>query len=561
MSKTKTFTTIVCAITLFFLFCSENPVDQQTAEINGGQARFLLVASVESDFSVLAHHAEAKVSAPDMDSITQELEVDSLSVSGIISDIPAGFNRKFEVTVYTDSNTVCYYGKAYMDIIAGITNNVPLTLYRYSGTGDANINGTIVDSIPSDTNLQPTVEITSPENGSQFITGDSIEITAAASDPDGEITSVSFYNGSDLLENVTETPYTYTITDAEAGSYSFVCITYDNSGDSAVSDTVKVTVSDSVNIPPTVEITSPENGSQFITGELIEITASASDEDGTISGVSFYNGSDLLENVTETPYTYTITDAEAGSYSFVCVAYDNSGDSAVSDTVKVTVSDSVNIPPTVEITAPENGAEFNAGESIEITASANDEDGTISSVSFYNGDELLDEVTDAPYAYTITDAQTGSYSFICIAFDNSGDSAVSETVSVTVTEMENIPPTVEITAPEDGAEFNAGESIEITASASDEDGTISSISFYNGDELLDEVTEAPYTYTITDAEAGSYSLSCVAYDNSGDSAISETVNVTVKSGSDLLTKYGVPTADPFSSIVRNFTSIVTEGTD
>ena len=466
MSKTKTFTTIVCAITLFFLFCSENPVDQQTAEINGGQARFLLVASVESDFSVLAHHAEAKVSAPDMDSITQVLEVDSLSVSGIISDIPAGFNRKFEVTVYTDSNTVCYYGKAYMDIIAGITNNVPLTLYRYSGTGDANINGTIVDSIPSDTNLQPTVEITSPENGSQFITGDSIEITAAASDPDGEITSVSFYNGSDLLENVTETPY-----------------------------------------------------------------------------------------------TYTITDAEAGSYSFVCVAYDNSGDSAVSDTVKVTVSDSVNIPPTVEITAPENGAEFNAGESIEITASASDEDGTISSVSFYNGDELLDEVTDAPYAYTITDAQTGSYSFICIAFDNSGDSAVSETVSVTVTEIENIPPTVEITAPEDGAEFNAGESIEITASASDEDGTISSVSFYNGDELLDEVTEAPYTYTITDAEAGSYSLSCVAYDNSGDSAISETVNVTVKSGSDLLTKYGVPTADPFSSIVRNFTSIVTEGTD
>ena len=466
MSKTKTFTTIVCAITLFFLFCSENPVDQQTAEINGGQARFLLVASAESDFSVLAHHAEAKVSAPDMDSITQVLEVDSLSVSGIISDIPAGFNRKFEVTVYTDSNTVCYYGKAYMDIIAGITNNVPLTLYRYSGTGDANINGTIVDSIPSDTNLQPTVEITSPENGSQFITGDSIEITAAASDPDGEITSVSFYNGSDLLENVTETPY-----------------------------------------------------------------------------------------------TYTITDAEAGSYSFVCVAYDNSGDSAVSDTVKVTVSDSVNIPPTVEITAPENGAEFNAGESIEITASANDEDGTISSVSFYNGDELLDEVTDAPYAYTITDAQTGSYSFICIAFDNSGDSAVSETVSVTVTEIENIPPTVEITAPEDGAEFNAGESIEITASASDEDGTISSVSFYNGDELLDEVTEAPYTYTITDAEAGSYSLSCVAYDNSGDSAISETVNVTVKSGSDLLTKYGVPTADPFSSIVRNFTSIVTEGTD
>ncbi|MBN1604781.1 MAG: hypothetical protein JW915_24440, partial [Chitinispirillaceae bacterium] len=154
----------------------------------------------------------------------------------------------------------------------------------------------------------------------------------------------------------------------------------------------------------------------------------------------------------------------------------------------------------------------------------------------------------------------GSYSFICVAYDNSGDSTVSDIVNVTVSSIVNIPPTVVITSPENGSQFIAGDSIQITASANDSDGTISSVSFYNGSQLLGNDTEAPYSYTINDVETGSYSFICVAYDNSGDSAISDTVNVTVNSSSNLLAKYGVPTADPFSSVIKNFTSIVTEGT-
>lgn len=125
MTAVKTFSTAVFAAALMFLFCSKNPVNQQqVSENGGGEASFFFVASAQSDFRNLADHAEAKVSAPDMDTITQALTVDSLSVSGTISDIPAGFKRKFEVIVYTDSNTICYYGMAHMDIIANMTNKV-----------------------------------------------------------------------------------------------------------------------------------------------------------------------------------------------------------------------------------------------------------------------------------------------------------------------------------------------------------------------------------------------------------------------------------------------------
>lgn len=143
-----------------------------------------------------------------------------------------------------------------------------------------------------------------------------------------------------------------------------------------------------------------------------------------------------------------------------------------------------------------------------------------------------------------------------------GDSGVSSTVNVTVSDVVNILPTVEITAPADSAEFNAGDTIMITASASDSDGTISSVVFYNGTTLLSTDTAAPYTYAINSAAEGSYSLKCIAIDNSGDTGVSSIVNVTVKGGSsDLLSKYGVPTADPFQSLVKKFSSIVTEGTD
>jgi hypothetical protein len=655
MSLVKTVSTLVCAFALIFLFCSKNPVNQQTGENNDGEAVFHFVADAKSNFKALAHHAIARVTTPEMDTITQSLTVDTLSVSGKISNIPAGFNRKFEVTVYTDSNTICYYGKAYMDVIGGKTVNVSLTLYQYAGTGDANINGKIIDSIPPVPNIAPIVSITSPANNSEFIEGDTILVSASANDSDGTIESVSFYNGSTLLANDTIAPFTYYINYATAGAYSFKCVAYDNSGDTGVSTTVNVTVAGIVNIPPTVTITSPANNSEFIEGDTILVSASASDSDGTIGSVSFYNGTTLLANDTIAPFTYSISNATAGAYSFKCVAYDNSGDSGVSTTVNVTVAgivnipptvtitspannsefntgdtiiisasasdtdgtigsvsfysgttllaydaiapftcnidnaaagaysfkcvaydnsgDSgvsttvnvtvgsiVNIPPTVTITSPANNSEFNTGDTIIINASASDTDGTIGSVSFYNGTTLLANDTIAPFTCNIDNATAGAYSFKCVAYDNSGDSGVSTTVNVTVADIVNIPPTVTITSPANDSEFIEGDTILVSASASDTDGTIKSVSFYNGTTLLVNDTIAPYTCNISNAVAGNYTFSCVAYDNSGDSSVSTIVNVTVVSGSTLLTKYGVPTANPFPSMDKRFTSIVTEGT-
>jgi hypothetical protein len=91
----------------------------------------------------------------------------------------------------------------------------------------------------------------------------------------------------------------------------------------------------------------------------------------------------------------------------------------------------------------------------------------------------------------------------------------------------NNAPTVSITSPANTATFNVGSSITINASATDADGSITSVAFYNGTTLLGTSTVAPYTYTWATPAVGSYALTAVATDNSGATTTSAVVNVSV----------------------------------
>ncbi len=92
------------------------------------------------------------------------------------------------------------------------------------------------------------------------------------------------------------------------------------------------------NIPPVVSITSPTNNSKYNTGSNITITAAASDSDGYVTGVVFYNGTNVIGSVMTSPFTFVWNNVQAGSYSLTAVATDNDGASTVSSAVNITVS-------------------------------------------------------------------------------------------------------------------------------------------------------------------------------------------------------------------------------
>lgn len=95
------------------------------------------------------------------------------------------------------------------------------------------------------------------------------------------------------------------------------------------------------------------------------------------------------------------------------------------------------------------------------------------------------------------------------------------------TDAPNKPPTVSLSAPAGGGTFNAPASITLTASASDSDGTISSVAFYQGTTSIGSVTSSPFTVTWTNVAAGSYSLTAKATDNLGAVTTSASVSITV----------------------------------
>jgi hypothetical protein len=94
----------------------------------------------------------------------------------------------------------------------------------------------------------------------------------------------------------------------------------------------------------------------------------------------------------------------------------------------------------------------------------------------------------------------------------------------------NAPPSVSITGPANGLSFTAPANVSLAANASDSNGTVSRVEFYNGSTLIGTDTTSPYAFAWNNVAAGSYALSATATDNGGAVGASGTVNVTVTSG-------------------------------
>ncbi len=120
-----------------------------------------------------------------------------------------------------------------------------------------------------------------------------------------------------------------------------------------VSGNFKVYLPDSTTVPvppvnnaPTTSITSPANNSQFEEGTAITINAEASDSDGTITKVEFFNGSTKLGEDTTQPYSYTISNSIAGNYTLTVKATDDDNAETTSEQVAVNVIKSEEPEPT-----------------------------------------------------------------------------------------------------------------------------------------------------------------------------------------------------------------------
>ena len=312
---------------------------------------------------------------------------------------------------------------------------------------------------------------------------------------------------------------TFSHTFNAAGTFRYFCTPHESIGMIGT-----ITVQGAANTPPTVTLTAPTSGATFVNTDTITFSADASDN-GSITKVDFFAGSTLIGTDTTAPYSVTGT-LSARVHSITARATDNQGATTTSSAVSITVT-APNQPPTVNLTAPANGATFLATDTITFSADASD-NGSVTKVEFFAGSSLIGADESSPFSVTGT-LPAGTHSITAKATDNGGATTTSSAISITVN-APNQPPTVNLTAPANGATFQTTDTITFSADASD-NGSVTKVEFFAGDSLIGTDESSPYSVTGTLA-AGTHSITAKATDNAGTTTTSSAVSITVQSPSN-----------------------------
>ena len=319
------------------------------------------------------------------------------------------------------------------------------------------------------------------------------------------------------------------------------------------------------NQAPSVSISSPQNNATFSSPASITINANAADADGTVSKVEFYNGSTYLGVDNTSPYSFTWTGVVAGSYTISAVATDNANASTTSAAIAISVTGTTgtnlalnkNATPSTILggNTANNAVDGNSNSRwesafadpqwiyvdlgavydvnrIKITwenAMAKDYRIEVSN-DINNWGTPVKTVTGN--ATAINDwSLTGTGRYVRIygtaRTTGYGYSIFELEVYGTLNNGSNIAPSISITSPANNTSYTAPASIIINANATDTDGTISKVEFYNGVALLGSDDTAPYSFTWSNVATGTYSITAKAIDNLNASTVSTAVSVSV----------------------------------
>jgi predicted metal-dependent phosphoesterase TrpH len=440
-------------------------------------------------------------------------------------------------------------------------------------------------------NVSPTINLTAPANNSTYEEPASVTISADASDTDGSVTKVEFFQGLTWLGEDTSSPYSFTWSGVTAGNYMISARATDNLGAVTVSTAVSVAVVDP-NAPLTVSsviASGTDDAEESATGsvnttstDLELINDSGTGAGDQTVGMRFINlmipqGAQISNayiqftcDETNNLNTCSLTikgEKSAGSTTFSAT----SGN--ISERVKTTASVSWSPPDwttaglagTAQRT-PQLSAviqeivslpAFTTGSPVTLIITgtgrrtAEAYDGVPASApklvvefnlqqpvtpTFTQIGPLYQGKTAPSLPLTSINGITGTWSPATISTVVLGSSTYVFTpnagqcataASMQIEVLAPAFPQVFITSPASSTTFTAPATITITATASDADGSVVNVAFYQGTTLLGNITSAPYTFAWTGVPQGTYQLTAEARDNDGQETTSADVSITV----------------------------------
>ena len=155
----------------------------------------------------------------------------------------------------------------------------------------------------------------------------------------------------------------------------------------------------------------------------VTFAVTANDPDGSVSTYRWDFGDGTTSSQPAPTHVFTTP----GNYTVRVVVEDDTRQS-VTDQIVVTVSG--NTPPTVSWQAPQDGNRFVTNGSVTLSATADDSDGTVTLVEFFDGSTKVGETQTPPYTIDVKNLATGPHRWEVRVTDSDGGVA-SEMITTT----------------------------------------------------------------------------------------------------------------------------------
>ncbi len=354
-------------------------------------------------------------------------------------------------------------------------------------------------------NVDPWVDIESPEDGA-LLRG-LVDITTDADDGESGIDTYAFYINDDLQKNSSASSYRWNTSAFDDDDYELEVIVYDRAGNRN-SEKLSVTVD---NTPPEIELIKPEK--EYLSGEQ-PVRVSASDEGSGIDYIEFKIKDETRQKGDKDRYLWDTRQEDDGpEYNIEVIAMDKAGNRAnVTKTVLVD-----NTPPEPDFTSPHDGDAVKGTHLITaaITETGSGRDYTL----FYIDGAEVRNSTSTTHSWDTTAYSDDWHELKVVVFDKAGNQGETEIDA----RVDNAPPTVTITDPDDQDKIIGSVTVRTNAADNDGGSGLERAEFFLGGNFLSKDDVSPFTATINenDHSDGEYDLLVIVWDNAGNTAQDE----------------------------------------
>lgn len=286
---------------------------------------------------------------------------------------------------------------------------------------------------------------------------------------------------------------------------------------------------------PIIELISPFEGTILDEGESLLLFVDAYDKDGKIEYVRFFINGKLVAIDELSPYQTIVSPPDdQDTLNVFATALDNYGNETQTNTVTVQVEIS-KFSPKVRIDSPLNKTVFRSGRRVDVEVVATDSDGFVESVAMLvDSIQVGAELYSPPYHFSFIPPVDGNYNISALAIDDDHNETTATSIGITVNETGKAPsqtsysPEIRIANPLNKSQFTLGDTIEIEAVASDEDGVVERVQiFVDGVQVGSSLYHSPYKVNYTPQSTGNSTITAIARDDERTETTSTSVQITV----------------------------------